>query len=200
MHGESDEFGGPAAASVRSRLMSTIVFAAGALALLFGMICFFAWRRWLRSVAGPAPAAIVVSSCHAEVPDVRRIKADFGIVFDVPLEAFAVRDSPRDMPPGRMYLIKPHNLNAELVIWHDDEVFQDLRESYPVFSDHVESRAIRTTRGQPVGMDHWGYLHSGERWRYVQLSGDAAGYKPLPANQASRLDEILKSACFAGQF
>jgi len=70
---------------------------------------------------------------------------------------------------------------------------------FPVFSERVDHRDIRTVRGRLVGEDRWGQLKAGERWRYVTfLDGDAVGYWPVPPEQATVLDRVINSACFPG--
>jgi hypothetical protein len=100
--------------------------------------------------------------------------------------------------PGTLYVIKLNDADATLEVWRDDDEFSDLKTAYPVFSEHVEERNIRDATGRILGTDRWGYLQTGERWRYVRFSsGDAAGYKPTPPKQANLLDQVVNSACFS---
>ena len=104
------------------------------------------------------------------------------------------------MPPGTLYSIEPLSRNG-MVIWRDDSVFDDLRSKLPVLSENMGEREVLTTAGQPIGEDRWGYLNSGERWRYVIFkSGDAAAYRPLSLSQASSLDRIISTACVSTGF
>jgi hypothetical protein len=153
----------------------------------------------LRSSRVPSvPPAIVVSACPDLAPGLRRITSDFGTRFDVLDKAFTVHAGARDMPPGMLYVVKLKDADANVVVWHDDNVFRDLKTAFPVFSEHVEERNIRTTKERLVGTDRWGYLKSGERWRYVRFSsGDAAGYGPTLPKEASMLDQVVGSACLS---
>jgi hypothetical protein len=128
----------------------------------------------------------------------RCASSDFGIRFDAPEKMFIVHAGLRDMPPGTLYVVKLRDSDANIAVWRDDDIFRDLKTAYSVFSEHVEERSIRDATGRISGTDHWGYLQSGERWRYVRFSsGDAAGYKPTPPKQAKLLDQVVNSACFS---
>jgi hypothetical protein len=153
----------------------------------------------LRSSRVPSvPPAIVVLACPDLAPGVRRITSDFGTRFDVSDKVFTVHAGARDMPPGMLYVVKLKHADANIVVWRDDDVFRDLKTAFPVFSEHVEERNIRTSKERLVGTDRWGYLKSGERWRYVRFSsGDAAGYGPTPPKEASMLDQVVGSACLS---
>jgi hypothetical protein len=142
------------------------------------------------------PSRIVLSACPAVAPGVRRIDSDFGTQFDVSEKDFTVHSEMRDMPPGTLYVVVPMNLRANIVIWRDDEIFNDLKSTLPIFSERNEERDIRTSEGSLVGEERWGYLN-GERWRYVRFSrGDAVGYRPARPREASMLDQVIGSACF----
>ena len=144
------------------------------------------------------PQAITISRCPDVFSGVHRVTSEFGIRFDAPEETFTVHASARDMPPGTLYVIKLKDADANMMIWRDDGVFRDLKIAYPVFSEQIEERNIRDETGRNFGTDRWGYLQSGERWRYVRFStGDAVGYEPTFPKQASLLDQVVYSACFS---
>jgi hypothetical protein len=144
------------------------------------------------------PPAIAISVCPNLTFGVHRIASDFGVRFDAPERVFTVHAGPRDMPAGTLYVVKLTDADANIVVWRDDDIFRDLKTAYPVFSEHVEERNIRDARGRIFGRDRWGYLQSGERWRYVRFStGDAVGYEPTPLKQANLLDQVVNSACFS---
>jgi hypothetical protein len=127
-----------------------------------------------------------------------RIRSDFGIRFDAPEKAFTVHADLRDTPTGTLYVVKLKDTNANIVVWRDDDIFKDLKVAYPVFSEHIEERNIRDATGRIFGTDRWGYLQSGERWRYVKFStSDAVGYEPTPPKPATLLDQVVNSACFS---
>ena len=150
------------------------------------------------------PQAIAISACPDSAPGVLHIRDDFwgirGVRFDAPDDVFMVSKSDRDMPPESLYVVTLKSANAKIVVSPDEADFKDLEIAYPVFSEHVEKRYIRDSTGRvfgPDSSDSWGYLHTGERWRYTRFStGDAVGYEPTPPNQADQLDRLVNSACF----
>jgi hypothetical protein len=170
--------------------------------------------RWIPAVVGAAlvpsvlvylflvrtphpPPALVMAACRDAVSGTHRIDSDFGTQFDVSEKDFTVRSGERDMPPGRLYVVTPKGRSTKIVIWHDDGIFNDLKITFPVFSEHVEERDVRIGTGRRVGTDRWGYLESRERWRYVSFSwGDAVGYWPTSPKEADMLDQVINSACF----
>jgi hypothetical protein len=146
------------------------------------------------------PQAIAISACSSTA-GVRHIRDDFlgnrGVRFDAPEDVFMVSRADRDMPREILYVVTLKSANAKVVVSPDEADFKDLEVVYPVFSEHVEKRYIRDSTGRVFGTDSWGYLHTGERWRYTRFStGDAVGYEPTPPNQADQLDRLVNSACF----
>jgi hypothetical protein len=145
-----------------------------------------------------APAAISVLPCRNANPGVRRVRSDFGTTFDIPENDFNVRTATQDMPPGRFYVVTLKNSSADMLIAHKDGIWPDLKNAFPIFSRRVESRKVQTVGKHSIGTDHWGYLNSGERWRYVEFSsGDAVGYRPVPLNEADLFDRVVNSPCFS---
>jgi hypothetical protein len=166
------------------------------------MLVLFCWLACLllscSNKSSNAPQPVPVTLCSDPTPDKQRIKADFGIHFDAPEKTFTVHAGTRDMPPGTLYVVKLRDGDAHIVIWRDDDVFGDLKNAYPIFSKHTNERTVRDTTGRSFGTDRWGYLQTGERWRYVKFStGDAVGYEPRPPKEANMLDQVVNSACFS---
>jgi hypothetical protein len=151
-----------------------------------------------RQVTDP-PQAVVVSACADTIAGNHRLAAEFGLQFDAPEDRFRVKKGQRDMPPGLAYAVTPNGYtDAKLVISGDDGDFRELELAYPTFSKQVGERTMRDAKGRNFGSDRWGYLQSGERWRYVKFAtGDRVGYEPLPPRQADLLDQIVSSACFS---
>lgn len=164
---------------------------AGALLISFAAVYFFLTRD------RHAPPAIVVSACRDVAPGVHRIAASYGTHFDVSEKAFAVHSGVQDMPPGRVFIISSRDTTAKIMIVPNDDSWRALKNNLPAFSRPVKERNVRTGKESSFGVDHWGYLKSGERWRYVAFSGgDAAGYPPTPLNETVFLDQVISSACF----
>lgn len=167
-----------------------------AVAIVIAALCAILIVTFQYSHKKNPPQAITISACRDVASGTRRIKSDFGIRFDVPEKAFTVHAGLRDMPGGTLYVITLRGTDAKMVVWRDDEVFRDLKIAYPAFSKHVETRRLRDEQGHSFGIDKWGYLQNGERWRFVKFStGDAVGYDPEPLKQADLLDQVLDSAC-----
>jgi hypothetical protein len=142
------------------------------------------------------PPPIVVSECRGAASGTRRINSDFGTQFDVSEKDFTVHSGTSDIPPGIGYVVRIKNRKTNLMIWRDGIAFVELKSAFPIISEHVEVRVIRTPKGRAVGEDHWGYLKSGEHWRYVKFSwGDVVGYRPASPQEAGLLDQVINSAC-----
>jgi hypothetical protein len=173
-----------------------LVFIVSAVALVSSFVIYLFFSRSPHGTN--PPQAIAISVCPDVTFGVHRIRSDFGIRFDASEKDFTVQAGPRDMPPGTLYVVKLKDADANIVIWRDDNVFRDLKIAYPVFSEHIGERNIRDATGSIFGTDRWGYLQSGERWRYVRFSTrDAVGYEPTPPKQANLLDQVINSACFS---
>src|ERR1700676_4013509 len=165
------------------------------------VIALFSLAIFLLSLSPPdmsPPQKIILTMCRDITSSDHRIRSDFGIQLGAPGKDFAVHARLRDMPPGRLYVIKLKDSVAKIVVWRDDDIFRNLKSAYPVFSDVTQERIIQDTAGNVLGTDRWGYLHGGERWRYVKFSsGDAMGYEPAARKQADQLDQVVHSACFS---
>ena len=159
-------------------------------------VLIFSVATYLLSFHSPhamsVPPAIIVSACPDLPSGMRRIRSDFGTRFDASEKAFRVHAGLRDMPPGTLYVVKLKDADANIVVWRDDDILRNLKTAYPVFSKHVEERSIRTSTEHVFGTDRWGYLQSGERWRYVRFSsGDAVGYELLNKLTKSSVFKVL---------
>jgi hypothetical protein len=163
-----------------------------AVACAFSLVCLL--FSCSRQVTDP-PRTVTVSVCQGSVPAAHRFTAEFGLGFDAPENVFAVKKVQRDMPPELYVVTLNGHAKAKLMISADDD-FRDLEVAYPTFSKNVEERIVQDSKGHNFGMDRWGYLQNGERWRYVKFNtGDSVGYEPLPARQADLLDQVVNSAC-----
>jgi hypothetical protein len=123
---------------------------------------------WSRSCDPHAPPVVVVRACRDVTAGNHRITADFGTQFDVPEKVFSVSARTHDMAPERFYVITLRNSAANpsmLIIAHDVGVWKDLDNTPPVFSRSIKKESILGAIGRSVGMDHWGYLKNGARWR-----------------------------------
>lgn len=166
--------------------------------LLLGAACSTTHPLSLSQGDQIPPRAIRVSVCSDDGGNVLRVTSDGGVQFEVPDDTFIASKASRDMPPGTMNVVKLKHDDGSLVVWHDDDFFRDLKTAYPVFSSETGQRDIEATGGGKFGTDRWGYLETGERWRYVVFSsGDAAGYKPTLAEHADAFDQVLGSACIS---
>lgn len=150
------------------------------------------------------PSVIVVSACRDIAPGLRRVGSKnlgqslLGVQFDVPEGSFTFRSEPQDMPPGMIYAITAKGGNANMEISNGVALTfeKEINSAFPVLSRYVEERDIRSSSGNVIGKDRWGYLKSGEVWRYVRFfAGDAAGYRPVAPKEASLLDQVISSAC-----
>jgi hypothetical protein len=166
--------------------------------LLFGVACSTIHPLSTSHGDQGPPQGIRVSVCSDNDVNVRRITSDGGVQFEVPENTFIASKVSRDMPPGTMNVVKLKNDDASFIVWHDDDFFRDLKTAYPVFSSKTGQRDVVTAGNGKFGTDRWGYLETGERWRYVVFSsGDAAGYKPTVVEHAAALDQVLASACIS---
>lgn len=143
------------------------------------------------------PRAVTISVCPDTTTGAHLLTTDLGLGFDAPESVFTVRKAQRDMPPEIPYVVtlKGH-ADAKLVVSPDSGDFRDLEFAYPIFSKNVEERTVQDSKGRNFGTDRWGYLQTGERWRYVKFTTtDRVGYGPLSPSQADLLDQVVNSAC-----
>jgi len=147
--------------------------------------------------------ALTISPCQEVPPNMHRIAArppgfvDV-IAFDVPYTAFGVQSGLQDMPPGKVHLVTVRGRNEGLEISNFDLSFEKELVGFSAHSVHVYQSAIRTSHGRKIGEDHWGYLKTGERWRYLRfIRAEEDGYRPMLPEYADLLDKVINSACLA---
>jgi hypothetical protein len=114
----------------------------------FSVIYLFFWR--IPHVTKPL-LVIAMSACPAVTSGMHRITSDFGIGFDASEKWFTVHRILQDLPPGNWYVIKLNDADANMEVWRDGDVFRDLKTTYPIFSEHIEERNIRDTKGRVLG-------------------------------------------------
>jgi hypothetical protein len=167
--------------------ISTAIFIAAAL------VYFFSARS-----PTPVPPVFVISVCRPLAAGRRRIGSNRTIQFDIPESGFKVSSEMYDMPPGQWLFgirLKDGTANLEM---SDGKIpsARELESALPVFSEHVEKRDIYGSQGNRIGDDRWGYLKSGERWRYIKFVwGDEVGYRATRIDKAKVLDQVITSAC-----
>lgn len=178
------------------RVVSSIVAAA--------VVCPLAVYVALR-ISRPAvspPPELVISACRDLPPGVHRI--GFDIMFYVPGMEFTIRTVRGDTPPSIEYYVATTNRGATRSLLHMLEISvwglafeRQLEFAWPVFSEHVEERNVPTAQGGVAGTDRWGYLKTGERWRFIRFGRtEEVGYLPVPDREAKLFDDIISSACF----
>jgi hypothetical protein len=163
---------------------------------------FFIYPFVLAARTPQTPRALTISPCQEVPPNMRRIAANLpfpdAIEFDVPYTDFGVQSGTRDMPPGQVHLVTLRGRNERLEISNFELSFEKELVGFSAHSAHVYQSAIRTSHGRKIGEDHWGYLKTGERWRYLRFTrGEEDGYRPMLPKYANLLDNVINSACLA---
>jgi hypothetical protein len=149
------------------------------------------------------PRALTISPCRKVPPNMHRFSARLvifpdAIEFDVPETDFIVESGARDMPVGEVHLITIRGRNEGLELSNERLSFKKELVGFSAHSAHVYQSTIRTSHGRKIGEDHWGYLKTGERWRYLRFTrGEEDGYRPMIPMYAGLLDKVMNSACLA---
>jgi hypothetical protein len=144
------------------------------------------------------PPALVLFACRNLAPGMRRVDSyGFGVQFDVSEKDFTFRSWMGDMPPGRTYVVTLKDRKANMQISAIPTTLEEeLTSAFPVFSEHVGESDVLAPTGRVVGKDRWGYLKSGERWRFVRFFwGARVGYRLTRTKEATLLDQVISSAC-----
>lgn len=176
------------------QMRSEILIAVALLSASFICTCLFA------ALSPQAAPTLLIPSCREVPPNTHRISARArdlldGIAFDVPETDFVVETGTQDMPPGEVHLVTLRGRSERLEISDYDLSFE---QELKAFSAHEHRREVRTSDGRKIGEDHWGYLTTGERWRYLRfIRGGEDGYRPMLPKYADLLDKVINSACLA---
>ena len=174
------------------------------------VICVYIWLQINKKpVAPPVP---VVYSCKKVVPGMRRIGEQYGVQFDVPIDAFTFHEGDSDTPPvvhGVDVTLK--NKKCLLAIsWgsaSDTELMKPKVDPALIYSGPAEKRKVFDSKGDLIGEDSWGYLDNGGRWRRVRFvgevlatygsrnGGDVPRFGIVKQNEASFFDQVINSVC-----
>jgi hypothetical protein len=150
-----------------------------------------------------APRALTISPCREVPPNMHRISARLlifpdAVEFDVPETIFVLKSMTQDSPPGEVHFVRVRDRNEGLEISNFGLSFEKDLAGFAAHSAHAYQTTIRTSHGRKIGEDHWGYLKTGERWRYLKFTrAEEDGYRPMPPKYADLLDNVLSSACLA---
>jgi len=168
------------------------------------MVLFIVGRLVLPHAAPPPPSppALVVCECRGIAPGMRRIRAGVDIWFYIPEKGFTYNSGmggPTDslLPPVQTVTARNGSVSELQISAGAIPIERDLQFAWPVFSKHIEQRVVHYSYGSVVSMERWGYLKTGDRWRYVKFAGGGeAGYLPTHEKNAQLFDQIINSACF----
>jgi hypothetical protein len=180
------------------------------------LLLFAAYLQLSPKKGRPDPRPIVVSNCGDPKPGMRRIGEKYGFQFDVPLESFKIVEGAGDAPgEGHGYFLPLRNGPSSLDISWGPEMSDSHQGGVPIPQAlislehaHARERSILDNKGNPIGMDSWGYLDSGTLWRRVRLPGsvaaeygsvtekDVANYGFVHEENAEIFDHVISSACF----
>jgi hypothetical protein len=154
----------------------------------------------LRPFMHTAPSALTLSTCRDVTSGMRRLGSKSSVQFDLPSKDFDVSSWMNDMPPALAFRARSrsdHTAWLEISAGMDAIMSsRELTSSIPTVSRYVGERDVYNSDGRQVGKDHWGYLKSGERWRYLEFSwGSGAAYRPARPNQAKLFDQAISTGC-----
>jgi hypothetical protein len=152
---------------------------------------------WVTRKVPVAPKVPVVSACKELRPGMARIGEQQGFQFDVAAKDFVISEGTQDMPPfehGFGLHSKDGGSGLGITFRHFETPLVD---PAPTFLEHTEKQNIVDYTGRVVGVDRWGYLSTGERWREVRLFRGSvlAKYEFINQKEAEPWDRVISSAC-----
>lgn len=140
---------------------------------------------------------LVVPTCGTVRPGRKRVGwSSYGLQFEVPMTDVSISGGRPDVDYVR-YVIEPKLGEANLEIWlgpsaigidPDAEMFMK--------SVRFEQRNVVSADGRTMGMDSWGTLRNGARWRQAAIV-DSGGsiYENTSPQDSTLFDQIIDSVC-----
>jgi hypothetical protein len=150
----------------------------------------------VRIVMSLAENALAVPTCVKPESNQKLIGwGKYGLHFPVPKDGMEILGGEPDVDYVR-YIVKPNKGESYLNLWFgpnsistepDDEQF--------VVSVDFSQRNLASVKGGVIGMDSWGRLGSGLRWRHAAAFGSGAVYRNADIESAALFDQIINSIC-----
>lgn len=143
--------------------------------------------------------SIVLPICKRPASGVRRIAGGFiGLRFDVRKKDFEVLGGKPDVDYVRC-AIKPKASKSFVNLWFGPYAFNaDPDDDLVLDSVSITEHTIKTNDGKMAGIDSFGQLRNGERWRHFWVAAaDGAEYR-ASAPDSVLLDQVVDSACQTG--
>lgn len=146
---------------------------------------------------------LIVPVCERPTPGHKRIGwSRLGPQFDAPLGEVDVQFGHVDTDYVR-HVVRAKNSSTHIEFWFgpmaisaepDDDLF--------ISSVKFSQRNIVSPRGQRIGMDSWGELPSGMRWRQTAIAAEGGSlYQAVPPKTVDLFDQIVDSICMTeGRF
>jgi hypothetical protein len=138
----------------------------------------------------------VAPACPPSGPNQKWIsRGDGGIKFAVSEREVRILGGNPDADYVR-YVIEPKGSESDLELWFGPfTLMPDPEDALFIGSTEFEQRNIVTTRGA-VGIDSWGRLKTGPRWRQTAIPGEGGAiYRRASEADARVFDRIIDSMC-----
>jgi hypothetical protein len=144
----------------------------------------------------PAKDDLAVPKCGLPKPGEELLGwGNYGLHFSVPENGVKIaRGSDVDYI---RYAITLQGGGSYLELWFGPNAFSpEPHDKLFVESADFSQRNLRSIDGQRVGIDSWGRLHNGSRWRQSGVSGDGGAiYENASTEEAHLFDQIINSIC-----
>lgn len=133
----------------------------------------------------------VVPFCASAPPAHHRI--GFSVLFALPSGMKSKSDT---IDFGKYFSVFPRgheSISGDLIISNRTD---SIAEDFPVDSEWSEQRWIKDSAGRVIGIDSWGQLKRGGRWRAASFLGNSiARYELGAGEQPVAMDTVINSAC-----
>lgn len=138
---------------------------------------------------------LAVPSCTKPRRGLRRIGWGYGPQFDVPKRAAEILGGKPDVDYSR-YVIKPKKGKGFLELWFGPYAMgSDPADEKFTSSVTFAQRKVVSAADGVIGIDSWGKLRNGEKWRQTAIVSQGARYDAAKPDDAALFDEIIDSLC-----
>jgi hypothetical protein len=149
----------------------------------------------IRIVMVPAGDALTLRACVQTESNQKQIGwGKYGLHFTVPKDVKILGGKP-DVDYVR-YVIKPNNGESYLDLWFGPySISMEPDDQQFVESVDFSQRNLVSAKSEVIGMDSWGRLSSGLRWRHTAAFGSGAVYRNADKESSALFDQIINSIC-----
>lgn len=150
-----------------------------------------------RAIPAPTISDWLIPICVKPGRGFKRIGwGKYGIQYPIPPHAVKIKGGKWDVDYV-VYFIIPKKNSSFMRIWFGVNMYKpDPDHDLIIASPDFLQRNIRSVSDNFFGVDTWGHLRTGAKWRHTSIAESIAEYRDASQEDAALFDRIINSMCY----